>query len=189
MDVNQTLVICLGKLMLALDRVLEGLDQSYKCLSTPAFHRLVAYELLASREMLDFNYIFLTQDGQTYMEKRQASSSVSTKKGFMVLRAPFLKVVTLLLENYTKEWRSPEYLRNLTQTIVSRYKQHHCCWYNVNKKKACPSEAMELDSQRSQGYVFCRKHWSPMLRKEEVEHGTMCPPSETALDEWLETIV
>lgn len=190
MDVNQTLVISLGKLMVALDRVVKDLGKSVKCMSTDAYHRLVAYELMASREVLDFNYIFKTKDGDMYMETRQSSLvTQSSQKGFVILRVPFLKAVTLLMEEYTENWKNVVHLKKLRGILVSRYKQRQCCWYSVSKKKACPCDATELETQKHQGYVFCRKHWSPILRNEGIEEGIMCPPSETTLDEWLEGIV
>lgn len=190
MDVNQTLVISLGKLMVALERIVRDLGETGSCLSTHAYHRLLAYELMASREVLDFNYIFKTKDGETYMEMRLAAAP-SPKKGFVILRVPFLEAVTLVMEEYlgNPHWKNVAYLTKLRGTLVSRYKQRQCCWYSVSKKKACPSDATELKSQKHQGYVFCHKHWSPVLRNEGVEEGIMCPPSESRLDEWLEGIV
>jgi hypothetical protein len=103
-----------------------------------------------------------------------------------IVRAPFLELVTLLLQNMAYKDSLPE----LTQIVVSHFAQHQCCWYSVCKKKACSLDG--LSSSVKEGYVFCRKHWSSVLKKElVVGNGRMCPPSEleTVIDEWHDMIV
>lgn len=189
MDVEQTLVFRLGETMGALDRILLHLDESRKCLSKNSFHRLVAYELMACPEVLNYNDMVRSQDGRVYMQQNIAWTHAPVKKGYFVLRAPFLELVALLLRHYRKDWKNAAFYGSMTGAIVSAFPQRQCCWYNVSKKKACACEAKSLETQKGQAYVFCLKHWSPVLRQETAEDTSLCPPSEMNLDDWLQTIV
>ena len=190
MDIEQSVVFRLVETIEALDGILEKLPEDGKGLarSTTSFHRLVAYELMATPQILDYNHLFKTTNGLVYMEQRVTCAQTSSEKGFFVLRAPLLPLVTLLLDHYhshsTTDWKD-----TIIRAIVLRFPQHQCCWYNVNKKKACACEARHLETQKDQCYVFCHKHWSPVLRGEKVEETALCPPSEMNLDDWLQTIV
>lgn len=185
MDVNQILVICLDKIMVALDRVLQDLDPGHILLAVPAFQKLVAYELMASREVLEFNYMFTSTTGHTYVMNVQPHV-VDVPSHHYIVRVPFWDFVVFLLNNY-KDSNDAHVLQRI---VVARFPQHQCCWYSNGKKKACPSQAIALESQRHKEYLFCHKHWPSVLKKECVSTvGRMCPPVETALDEWLDTIV
>lgn len=192
MDIEQTVVLSLHQTMTAVDRIVRRLDPSRKSLSTQAFRRLVAYELLASPETTNFNHAFTTQSGHLYVEQRTASSDEQqTSEGCMVLRAPLLQAVGIILDAYVASGNTPESMEALARSIVAQHKQRLCCWFSVSKKKACPCDAVELPTQAQQHvYVFCNKHWSPVMRKEGThESDVIRPSSETDLDDWLEAIV
>lgn len=193
MDVNQMVVICLDKIMVAFDRVLQELDSGHSLLDVPAFQKLVAYELMASRELLEFNYMFTSTTGHSYVMDVCAATRTHVEdvvvdvqaQQHYIVRVPLLEFVVFLLSNYRS--RNHE---DFLQHIFMRFPQHQCCWYSTCGKKACPSQAIALDSQRHKEYLFCHKHWSVVLKKDCVSSaGRMCPPAETRLDEWLDTIV
>lgn len=198
MDITQPVVFRMGETLVAFHNILRELDESSKCMSSKTFRRLVAYELLASPALLNYNYLFTTYGGAVYMEQRMLSRATIdrdsdgavAKKGYLVLRAPLLGLVGLLLEHRVPEWQTREHVSMLIQRIVDEFPQHHCCWYNVRKKKACACDVKHLETQTHNAYRFCNKHWSPALREEyEEDVGMLCPPSEANLDEWLKTIV
>lgn len=151
------------------------------------FHRLIAFELLASPEVTQFNHALVTTTGQLYLEQRDGSLYfASSERGQGIVRAPLLEAVRVFLEAYeTNSWDPLHLARKLAQ----EHAQTRCCWYSFGKKKACPADAVQLSTQE-QPYVFCRKHWSPILRNEiGVDHGLIVPPSEAKMDDWLQTIV
>lgn len=193
MNIEQPLVFRLGEIMTAFDRILGHVGRHCKCLSQVHFQRLLAYELMASPEILNYNDVVTTQHGHVYMHQRAAVSPTHhpEKMGYFVLRAPCLPLVVLLLDHYEPaRGKNATFYKHMTETIVAHFPQQQCCWYNVSNKKACACQAMNLETQKQHAYVFCHKHWSLVLRHEEVDDTTpMYPPSETTLDEWLDMIV
>jgi hypothetical protein len=190
MDIGQTVVVSIEKAMAAVDRILQQTGpKGPNSLSTAEFRRLVAYELLASPELTQFNHALVTTTGQLFLEQRAsdayfpfpASPSVEG-----VLRAPLLDATKIFLEAYGSSlWN----VVHLSGSIAQKWAQTSCCWYSFRSKKACNADAVHLSTQQ-QPYVFCRKHWSPVLRNDMgSDCGVIFPPSEANLDDWLEAIV
>lgn len=194
MDIQQTVTFSLPRMTTALNRILRDLAPEEKTLSTNAFRRLVAYELMASPEITDFNHALKTQSGSLYVEQRKAFDSANppaSTEGCMVLRAPLLEVVDIFIKKKV-DVENGSQPGLLAERIVAQHKQRLCCWFSVNKKKACPCDAVDLPTQAKQhAYVFCTKHWSPVMRKEGLrsENDAILPASETDLDEWMKAIV
>jgi hypothetical protein len=184
MDIEQTVIFRVGEMMEVFHLILRKLDEEGARMSPTNVARLVSFELLASPEMLEYNSVLKTTNGLLYTH--QDMTPACRKKGFFVLRAPLLPLVTMLLDRHPGDWDHAE----TTRAILSEFPQKECCWFNVNKKKACACASTSIETQRRhQAYVFCHKHWSPVLRQEREEQSVMYPSSETNLDDWLETIV
>ena len=193
MDIEQIVVFRPEEIVELVATILHKMDEDCNPLPTPSLLRLVAFELMASPEILKYNTVLNTTAG---VYTRQDIALECPQPGFVVFRAPLLSLVTMLLDHRMDQWTAA----NTTCTILTWFLQDKCCWYNANQKKACACEAVETqvsvetsddntvtDLQTHRSSMFCRKHWSPVLRQaKEEERSTMYPSSETNLDEWLE---
>lgn len=186
MDIHQTVVISVAHAMTALDRILRRLAPlEQNSLSTSeGFRRLVAFELLASPELTSFNHVMCASSGQTFVEQPTSSPHrFARPPGVLVLRAPLLDTLPLMLQDHATT-------ESVALALAARHAQTRCCWYSASKKKACPADAVRL-SQQDDPFVFCRKHWSPILRHNIGTDAdrAIVRSSEANLDDWLQSIV
>jgi len=192
MDVEQVVVFRPEGIMGLVDKTLRRLGEGRANVSH-SLCRLVAFELLFSPEMLEYNAVLKTTCG--LYERRDVTPDVC-QGGIFILRAPLLALVTMLLNMMSDVSHS-----EMMCAIVHQFPQETCCWYNVSKKKACACAAesdlfvrtsivdgvddVPIARQSHEWYLTCHKHWSPVLRQAAGERSTMYPSSETNLDEWL----
>ncbi len=189
MDLHQTVAISIKHAMSAVERILRQTDptNANSLSTTAAFHRLLAFELLASPEVTQFNHALVTTSGQLYLEQRTSGNyfPASSPSVEGVLRAPLLGAASIFIEMHgTPSWNA----LHLAALIAQRYPQTRCCFYSFRSKKACNADAVFM-STRQQPHVFCRKHWSSALRRDGSDHSAILPPSEAHLDDWLRSIV
>ena len=193
MDIHQTVVLSVALAMKAFEGILRRLDSVERnSLSTATCRRLVAYELLASPEITQFNHLLVSASGQLYVEQQTAgahpfsslTSSTTTERGCAIVRCPLLLAVDVFFAMYqTSSWDAC----HVAETLARRHLQTRCCWYSAVPKKACSADAVKLSS--SNAYVFCRKHWPLMLGNCNGTFPDPIPSSEMRMDDWLQSIV
>jgi hypothetical protein len=211
MDVSQALVFRMSHVIPAVDDVLRRWPlEDPTCLATrEASIRLAAYELMARREVLDYNPVLTTTDGHMYVSMRPShpwpgdasiaatnhnhNNNNKNKNGFPILRASPLAVVAAVMDGNRQA-------HAIVGRLVACAPQRQCCWYSVDLQKACPAPAIAFPTDRPSPYVFCIKHWNPMLRQGRSADGeergpgsgaagAITPSSEQDTDDWLASIV
>lgn len=186
MDIAQPVVFDVEETLAAFHDIVDDLSRNAS--HADLNHRLVAYELSASRAILDKNRVFTTCDGAVYMAEPRPSVESDGSVGCVVLRAPLLGLVDILVEN-TRDGGAA----SLVTEITAQFPQRLCCWYSMAKQKACSGRVTTHVDMHEEPYVFCNKHGSAFLREESCTSQNVLgrPPceTETVFDEWLRTIV